>query len=75
MSSSTCATSPSATGLKQALRETEGRFRQIFEDAGDAMILHDKGRIIDVNREACRSLGYSQEELLEMSLRDIEMGT
>ena len=47
--------------MKQALRETAGLFRQIFEDAGDAMILHDKGTIIDVNREACRSLGYSRE--------------
>jgi len=60
--------------LKQALRETEGLFQQIFEDAGDGMILHDKGRIIDVNREACRSLGYSREELLELSLHDIVMG-
>ncbi len=52
--------------IEQALRETEERFRQVFENAGDAMILHDKGRIIDVNREACRNLGYSKEELLEV---------
>ena len=60
--------------MKQALRETEGLFRQIFEDAGDAMILHDKGKIIDVNRQACRSLGYRRDELLEMFLQDIVMG-
>ena len=60
--------------LKQALRETEGLFHQIFEDAGDAMILLDKGTIIDVNREACRSLGYSRDELLEMTLQDISDG-
>jgi PAS domain S-box-containing protein len=60
--------------MKQALRETEGLFQQIFEDAGDAMILHDKGKIIDVNRQTCRILGYSREELLGMSVLDIEIG-
>jgi len=34
--------------------------------------LHDKkGRFIDVNQEACRSLGYSHKELLTMSVYDI----
>jgi PAS domain S-box-containing protein len=59
--------------MKEALRETEGLFQQIFEDAGDAITLHDRGKIIDVNRQACRSLGYSREELLQMSIWDFEV--
>jgi PAS domain S-box-containing protein len=56
------------------MRESEEGFRQLFENAADNLILHDKGRIIKVNRQACRSLGYTREELLGMSLFDIEVG-
>ena len=56
------------------MRESEEGFRQLFENAADSLILHDKGRIIKVNRQACRSLGYTREELLGMSLFDIEVG-
>jgi PAS domain S-box-containing protein len=56
------------------MREGEERFRQLFENAADSLILHDRGRVIDVNQQACRSLGYTREELLRMSLLDIEVG-
>ena len=46
----------------------------MFEHAADSLILHDRGRIIEVNQQACRSLGYTREELLRMSLFDIEVG-
>jgi PAS domain S-box-containing protein len=56
------------------LRESEASFRQLFENAADILVLHDKGRIIEVNQQTCRSLGYSREDLLGMSLFDIEVG-
>jgi PAS domain S-box-containing protein len=56
------------------MRESEEGFRQLFEHAGDGLILHDRGRIIEINQQACRSLGYTREELLRMSLFDIEVG-
>jgi diguanylate cyclase (GGDEF)-like protein/PAS domain S-box-containing protein len=57
---------------EQALRESEKLFRQLFERSVDALFLHDgEGRIIDCNSEACRSLGYSREELLALSVKDI----
>ena len=56
------------------MRESEGGFRQLFEHASDSLILHDRGRIVEVNQQACRSLGYTREELLRMSVFDIEMG-
>jgi diguanylate cyclase (GGDEF)-like protein/PAS domain S-box-containing protein len=57
---------------EEALRESEGRFRQLFEHSVDALfVIHDETReIVDCNREACRSLGYSREELLALRLDD-----
>ncbi len=56
------------------MRESEASFRQLFENAADILILHDKGRIIEVNQQACLSLGYTREDLLRLSVFDIEVG-
>jgi PAS domain S-box-containing protein len=56
------------------MRQSEEGFHQIFEHATDNLILHDRGRIIEVNQQSCRSLGYTREELLRMSVFDIEVG-
>jgi diguanylate cyclase (GGDEF)-like protein/PAS domain S-box-containing protein len=54
-----------------ALWESETRFRQLFEHSVDALLVHDEeGRMVDCNSEACRSLGYTREELLELSVKD-----
>ena len=59
------------TDRKEASRESEARFRAIFEQSSDALLVHDDaGRMVDCNREACRSLGYSREELLSLSVED-----
>lgn len=56
-----------------ALRESEERFRSVMEQAADAFIIYDlDGRIIDVNHAACESLGYSRDELLKLSIPEIE---
>jgi PAS domain S-box-containing protein len=56
------------------LGESEAHFRQLFESAADAIFLHDRGKIVEVNEQACRSLGYSREELLRLHITDIEVG-
>jgi PAS domain S-box-containing protein len=56
------------------MRESEEGFRQLFDHATDSLILHDRGTIIEVNRQACHSLGYTREELLRKSVFDIEVG-
>jgi PAS domain S-box-containing protein len=57
---------------EEALRESERRFRQLFENSSDALFVHDeRGRFVDCNAEACRALGYSREELLELSVADV----
>jgi PAS domain S-box-containing protein len=56
------------------MREGEERFRHLFENAADSLILHDRDRVMEVNQQACHSLGYTREELLRMSPSDIEVG-
>ncbi|RJR35218.1 MAG: PAS domain S-box protein [Deltaproteobacteria bacterium] len=57
---------------EEALIESENRFRQLVENAADAFFVHDKGKIIEVNQQACNSLGYAREELLKMNVTDLE---
>src|SRR5215218_9305816 len=59
---------------ERALSESEQRFRQLFEQSVDALFVHDeKGRFVDCNSQACRLLGYSREELLELSVQDVSL--
>lgn len=59
--------------MEDALRASEGRHRALFETAEDAIFLSDEtGRFVDVNQAACESLGYAREELLELSIADID---
>jgi len=58
-----------------ALQESEARFRAYVEQAAEALFVHDfHGRYIEVNRQACASLGYSRGELLRMKVGDVELG-
>jgi len=59
--------------LNRMVRASEQWHRAIMEQAGDAIILRDVGgRILEVNRRACQNLGYTREELVSMTLTDID---
>src|SRR5258708_29421364 len=63
------------TELKQAervLRESEERFRNVFEEApiGMAVISLD-GRLLQMNKAFCGMLGYSEQELTARALSGI----
>ena len=51
---------------QEALRESETRFRTFVDHAGDALFVYDleQQTVVDVNRSACESLGYSRQELI-----------
>ncbi|MEW6730649.1 MAG: PAS domain S-box protein [Acidobacteriota bacterium] len=56
------------------LKRSEARFRCLVEQAADAIFIIDASRrIVDVNQCACDGLGYSREELLSMSITDIDI--
>ncbi len=56
----------------RALKESEGKYRDLFEHANDAIFIVDAElHYKDVNRKACELLGYSREELLQMQIPDI----
>ena len=59
--------------VEQALRESQDRYRQLFEMESDAIFLIDVGtrRFLDFNPAAQELYGYSREELLERGTQDI----
>ncbi len=60
------------------LISSENKFRELFNNANDAIYLWElgedgmPGRCIEVNDIACRMLGYTKDELLAMTPRDID---
>jgi PAS domain-containing protein len=57
---------------EQALRERDYHYRTLFDNAGDAILIHNlTGRFLEVNRVACEFLGYSREELLRLTPADV----
>jgi PAS domain S-box-containing protein len=61
----------------ETLRKTNielGLFRKLLDNSSDAIEVLDPitARFLDVNERACRDLGYSREELLSMSVFDVD---
>lgn len=57
---------------EEIIKKSEEKFRLLFDTIPDAIFIHDfDGRILQVNNIACSRLGYSCEELLNMTVKDI----
>ena len=58
--------------FEEALRESEDRFRRVFEDGpvGMALVSPDF-RTVQVNGALCRMLGYSEAEIMSMPITDL----
>jgi len=68
-------TSLVVAALTTKVRASEARFRTFVDRATDAFfLLDDRSIIVDVNREACDSLGYSREELIGRHRSDFDVG-
>ncbi|MFO7953147.1 MAG: PAS domain S-box protein [Bacillota bacterium] len=56
---------------RESLQESEEKYHSLFEQFTTGIYLHDfEGKIIDVNYEGCVQLGYTKEELLELTVFD-----
>jgi len=55
------------------VKEMTGRFQKTVELSPEAIFwIEEDGQIYDVNPQACRSLGYTREEMLSLFLWDID---
>ena len=58
---------------EKALRESEEKYRLIFDHAADAIIILDiQGRILAVNTMTCERLGYTPAELTTMTIYQVD---
>ena len=57
------------TEAEIALKESEHRYRALFNNAADAIVVHDmRGKILDVNKVACERFGMTRKELRGINL-------
>jgi diguanylate cyclase (GGDEF)-like protein/PAS domain S-box-containing protein len=63
--------------MEQALRESENRYRSLFEQSGDAIFVlsaegPDAGKILSANNSACLMHGYTEEEIHRLYITDLD---
>ena len=57
---------------EKALNASEERYRTLVEQASDGIFVADAGgKYIDVNSMGCALLGYTREEILQRSMKDL----
>jgi PAS domain S-box-containing protein len=62
----------------EALRDSEVRCRLLFNGIADAVYVHEvsvekPGKFYAVNDSACRMLGYTRDEFMQMEVKDIDI--
>ncbi len=60
---------------EEALRESEERYRVIFEQAADSIVLIDAetGALVEFNDRAHENIGYTREEFKKLRIPDFEV--
>jgi PAS domain S-box-containing protein len=59
--------------LAELYDSLQAEYKHLFESASDSIFIHDlNGRFLAVNENAARRLGYTREELLRLSVQDID---
>ena len=57
---------------EQNQRESEERYRELFENANDIIYTHDlKGNFTSLNRSGERITGYTREEAMQLNVADV----
>ena len=59
--------------IENKLRKKEAMYHTLMENSIDAVyLLRYTGKILQVNHTACEMLGYSREELLQLTIDDVD---
>ncbi len=59
--------------LEKSLRESESNYRNLIDGMTDsAWVIDFNGNFVDINAAAAKTLGYSNQELLKMSVNEID---
>ncbi|NPE30880.1 PAS domain S-box protein [Methanococcoides sp. SA1] len=59
--------------METALQKSEQKFRTFFNNSNDPILIYDlDGLILEVNEVACEFTGYGRDELLNMSIMDLD---
>ena len=60
---------------EQALKKSEQRYRNLFQQAADSIVIADRNLfIVAANGRACSVFGYTEEEFLRLRVPDIDSG-
>ncbi len=61
--------------MRAAFQTANDKYRDLFENAGDSIFIIDPAtrRILDANANAARRLGYHLNELLQMTIDELEI--
>ncbi|HXX64318.1 MAG TPA: PAS domain S-box protein, partial [Bacteroidota bacterium] len=61
----------------QKLKESEERFKEIFDSVNDAIVLQDAktGAILEVNERMCQMYDCTHDEALKLSVTDLSLGS
>lgn len=58
--------------MEQRLRQSEARYRNLFEYSADAILISDlEGTLLDANQAAVNLFGYDRDELIGIDIRSI----
>ncbi len=59
--------------LVDRVGQREEFYKNTFESAGDAFLVHDeKGQLIEFSSRLCKMLGYSEDELTQLNVKEID---
>ena len=55
---------------EEALRESEAKYRTLFEECKDAIVINTpEGKVVDVNQAFLHLFGYARDEVMKMNVR------